>query len=50
MLIDLHIDELRVLSDVIINFKSNGLHHIMSSSDDALLNNILNKVDNILSV
>lgn len=49
MVLDLHIGELRVLSDVIENFKANGLHHIMSSSDDALLNNILNKVDNILS-
>ena len=49
MFLDLHIDEIRVLSDVIENFKANGLHHIMSCSDVSLLNNILNKLDNILS-
>lgn len=38
-------DELRVIAEVFLNFRNNGLHRIMSCSDIAILSNVIYKID-----
>lgn len=44
MVLEFSNDELRVLSNVLISFKDNGLHHILSCSDLVLLTNVVHRI------